>query len=114
MFRDDLQLARACRALLATVRLERLWTADGPTPEASELLQADGGPLSSGERVMLLASWAFWNGSGGVTLAELLERLDSTPAEILCFLVMAVKYGTDAVDDCLAEHERHERSRCTS
>jgi hypothetical protein len=114
MFRDDLQLARACRALLATVRLERLWTVDGPTPEASKLLEADGGPLSSGERVMLLASWAFWNGSGGVTLAELLERLDSTPTETLCFLVMAVKYGTDAVDDWLAEHERHERTRRTS
>jgi hypothetical protein len=96
------------------VRLERLWTADGPTIEASELLQVDGEPLSSGERVMLLASWAFWNGSGGVTLAEVLERLDSAPAEALCFLVMAVKYGTDAVDDWLAEHERHERSRCTS
>jgi hypothetical protein len=106
MFRDDEQRARACRALLATVRLERLWTTHGPTPEASELLQADRSPFSSGERVMLLASWAFWNGSGGVTLAEVLERLDPESAEPLCFLVMAVKYGTDAVDDWLAEHER--------
>jgi hypothetical protein len=114
MFRDDQQLARACRALLATVRLERLWAADGPTPEASKLLQAGGGALSAGERVMLLATWAFWNGSGGVTLAEVLERLDSGPAETLCFLVLAVKYGTDAVDDWLVEHERDDRSRCTS
>jgi hypothetical protein len=106
MFRDDEQRMRACCALLATMRLERLWTTDGPTPEASELLQTDGDPLSAGERVMLLATWAFWNGSGGVTLVEVLERLDSASAEPLCFLVMAVKYGTDAIDDWLAEHER--------
>jgi hypothetical protein len=108
MFRDDLQLACACRALLATVRLERLWGECGPTPEASRLLGADGGPLSCGERVMLLAAWAFWNGSGGVTLAELVERLDAEPAEALCFLVLASKYGGDAVDDWIAEHGRTE------
>jgi hypothetical protein len=108
MLRDDLQLARACRALLATVRLNRLWPDAGPTPEASRLLQANGGPLSSGERVMLLAAWAFWNGSGGVTLAEILECLDAERAEALCFLVLASKYGGDAVDDWIAEHGRTE------
>ena len=105
MFRDDRQLASACRALLSTAHLERLWTLHGPTAEASELLEANGGPLSSGERVMLLAAWAFWNGSGGATLAEVLE-LDSEPAEALCFLIMAAKYGADAVDDWIAEHAR--------
>lgn len=105
MFHDDKQLARACRALLATVRLGHLWCDRGPTQEATELLEADGGPLSSGERVMLLAAWAFWNGSGRLTLAEVLERLDCEPTEVLCFLVMASKYGPDAVDDWLLEHE---------
>jgi hypothetical protein len=106
MFRDDGQLARACRTLLTTVRLERLWTEAGPSAEASDLLAADGGPLSSGERVVLLAAWAFWNGSGGLTLAEVLERLEGEPAEALCFLVMASQYGADAVDDWLAERGR--------
>lgn len=108
MFRDDGQLARACHALLAMVGLGRLWTANGPTAEASELLEANGGPLSSGERVMLLAAWAFWNGSGGLALAEILQRLDSEPTEALCFLVMSSKYGADAVDDWLAENARLE------
>jgi hypothetical protein len=106
MFRDDPQMALACRTLLVAVRLERLWTDEGPTAEATELLEADGGPLSSGERVMLLAAWAFWNGSGGVTLADILERLDAYPAEALCFLVLASKYGADAVDDWLVENTR--------
>ena len=110
MFRDDPQLSRACHTLLAMVRLERLWTEQGPTPQARALLEANGGPLSSGERVMLLAAWAFWNGSGGVTLAEVLERLDLDPAEALCFLVLAAKYGADAVDDWIFEHARNRRS----
>jgi hypothetical protein len=89
MLRADQQLARACRALLASVRLERLWTEDGPTPEASRLIEAPGGVLSSGQRIVLLAAWTFWNGSGGPKLAEVLEQFDSDPMAALRFLVMA-------------------------
>lgn len=94
MWRDDRQRARACRALLATVRLDYLWTPEGPTEEAFRLLEANGGPLSSGERVMVLASFALWNGSGGLTLTEILDVLDPTRAEALCTLVVAVQRGT--------------------
>jgi hypothetical protein len=106
MFRDDRQLARACHALLATVRLQRLWRDDGPTFEATELLESDGGPLSAGERVMLLSAWAFWNGSGGLTLAEVVGRLDRERAQALCLLIMACNAGADAVDDWVDEHTR--------
>jgi lipoyl-dependent peroxiredoxin len=95
MLRDDQQLARACRALLATVRLERLWTDDGPTPEASGLIEADAGRLSSCQRTVLLAAWTFWNGSGGLRLAEVLDQFDADPMEALCFLVMAAKCGDE-------------------
>jgi hypothetical protein len=105
MFRNDEQSARACRALLAKARLERLWTSGGPTAHAVELLEADGGPLSSGERIVLLAAFAFWNGGGGLRLAEIIEVLDVGPSEAICSLVVAVKLGADAVEDWLAEHE---------
>ncbi len=52
---------------------------------------------------MLLAAWAFWNGCGGVTLAAVLERLDHDPAEGLCFLALAAKCGSDAIDDWIAK-----------
>lgn len=94
MWRDDRQRARACSALLATVRLGRLWTLDGPTDEALRLLEANGGPLSSGERVVVLSAFALWNGSGGLTLAEILDVLDPARAEALCTLVVAVQRGT--------------------
>jgi ABC-type transport system involved in cytochrome bd biosynthesis fused ATPase/permease subunit len=105
MFRNDEQSARACRALLATVRLERLWTAGGPTERAVEYLDADGGTLSSGERIMLLAAFAFWHGSSPLRLAEIIETLDSEPSEAICSLLLAVKEGAGAVDDWLAERD---------
>jgi len=107
-FRDDRQLSRVCRVLLEHVGLSHLWTAHGPTPEATALLEANGASLAARDRAVFLAAWAFWNGSGGITLAELLDRLDVGLAEALCFLVMASKYDADAVDDWLVVHGRPE------
>jgi len=109
MFRDDEQSARACRALMATARLEGLWTNEGPTLRAAELLDAGGGPLSSGERIVLLAAFAFWNGRGGLRLADVIESLDPRPSEAICSLVIAVKRGAAGVDDWIAEHEGEQR-----
>ncbi len=89
MLRGDQQLARACRALLATVRLEHLWTEDGPTAEALRLLEVDRGSLWAGQRVVLLAAWSFWGGSDGQRLAAILEQFDADPMDALCFLVKA-------------------------
>ncbi len=111
MVRDDAQLSRMCWALLATVRLERLWNDDGPTAEASDLLAADGGPLSSGERIVLLAAWAFWNGAGGVTLADVITHLDGDRMEALGVLMMAFAQGADAIDGWLVEYDRERRTR---
>jgi hypothetical protein len=48
MFRDDAQTFSAVMVLLHSVRLERLWTASGPTNEAVELAEKRGGPMSHG------------------------------------------------------------------
>jgi hypothetical protein len=98
MFRDDAQLARCCRALMAQARMEKLWTVAGPTPHALELLDANGGPLSSGERIMLLVTFAFWNGRGELRFAEIVETLDVEPTGAVCLLLTAVKRGADQVD----------------
>ncbi len=105
MFRDDEQTARACRTLLASVRRAELWTRSGPTPEALSLLERDGGPLSSGERIVLLAAFAFWNGEGGLRLTEVIDSLDVEAADALCSLLIAVKHGADAVDAWIVKHE---------
>jgi hypothetical protein len=76
MFKDDHQACAVIRALLHTTKLARLWTPYGPTDEAERLLKQNGGSLSSNERVLLLSAWTLWNGDGGVTLGDIVNRLD--------------------------------------
>jgi hypothetical protein len=108
-FRDTRQQARACRALLATVRLERLWTFEGPTLEAQELLHANGGHLSSGEAVMLRAAFDFWSGDGACALTSMLHTLDHGRLEAIGSLALALSDPKDAygaVDRWLARNEQ--------
>jgi hypothetical protein len=46
----------------------------------------------------------FWNGSVQLALAELLELPEPEVLEAVCFLVMAMKHGTEAVDDWILEN----------
>ena len=67
----------AIREMLAgTPGVARLWGAEGPTHKACELLRADGGYLSSGERLLLKAAFDLWNGQGHCRVDELLDTLD--------------------------------------
>jgi hypothetical protein len=92
MFRDDVQRARVCRALLMPLRMEGLFTEDGPTERALDLWQKDGGHLSSGERVMLLVAMGIWTGPDDrpVSFAEVAYRLGGRAlgrvAEVLAVL----------------------------
>lgn len=104
-FRDDEQAARACRALLGKVRLARLWTRSGPTDHAIHLLEQDGGPLSSGERLVVLSAFALWNGRGGVRLSDIIESLDVNMCESLFELIVAMRHGSRFVDDWLADND---------
>lgn len=104
MFRDDRQRARVCQALCALVGFPSLWTDEGPSPRAKELLEADGGPLSHGEKVMLFTAWALWNGRGGLTLTELVDTLDRDNLTAVGELLSAYAQGPDALDAWLAEY----------
>jgi hypothetical protein len=106
MFRDDEQLARCCQALLAQGRMECLWKPDGqPTLRALQLANSEGGAQSRRDKVLLEAVFAFWKGSGGPRLCDILETLDGETTEALCFLVLAIKRGHDDVDAWLDEYE---------
>jgi hypothetical protein len=111
MFRDDFQAARACRALLSTVRLDELWTPGGPTPEATSLHDRNGGPLSSGQRVGLLAAFAFWNGSESLRLADVLAYGGDGLNTVIFSLAVAVQNGAAAVDVWLVEYETRPKLR---
>lgn len=76
-WKDERSACDAIRRMLAGPHLQHLWTADGPTPEACDLLDAGGGPLSHGQQVMLRAAFDLWNGQGNATLGDLVNVLDT-------------------------------------
>ena len=99
MFRSEAQQARVCRALCERARLDGMWTEAGPTQAAIALLDVNGGPLSSGERIVLLAAWAVWNSDDGCRFADVLYRLDGPNLRALGTLMLAVADGGQAIDE---------------
>jgi hypothetical protein len=106
MFRTEAQRACVCTALCDVARLDEMWTVSGPTERAIALLESDGGPLSSGERIVLLSAWQLWSGEGKVTLGDVAYRLDGRNLRAIGTLLVAVAGGGAAIDAWLAGVER--------
>jgi hypothetical protein len=102
MFRDETQACAAIRILLEKAGLERLWTADGPTPEAEHLRAAEVGMLGTTERRLLLAAHDLWNGQGGLAFADA-AQLSGEAARALFSLAKATSTSPAAVDEWLSE-----------
>src|SRR5262249_47546276 len=73
-----------------------LWTEQGPTDRAVAQLEQDGGPMSSGERVLLVCAWALWNGRGGVPLDGGINTPDRPLSEAGCTPLVACGRGDAA------------------
>jgi hypothetical protein len=105
MFKSDRQISRAVRVLLAPLHLGDLWTDDGPTDRAAELREEDGASLSSGERTMLLAAFAFWGGNAPTLRFDALLALDDANTEALCSLLVVCTQGEAAIEAWIARPE---------
>ena len=112
MFRSEEQRSEVVRVMLRSLRLQRFWN-DGPTDAAIALLEADGGGLSSGERVLFLAAWDVWNGDGKATLAQIMYKLDCPRIRLLGTFLIAVSEGGNAIDRWLEEHEAPNATRAS-
>jgi hypothetical protein len=106
MFASERQRARVCQALCRSVRLKGMWTDQGPSALAVNLLNRDGGPLSTGERIMFLAAWNVWSGEGSVNLGDVIHRLDNKNLRALGSLMIAVVRQPNGVDQWLLQMER--------
>ena len=106
MMRDHAQLNECCRRLLASVHKEDLWGDDGPTDEGWELHKANGGYLSSGERIFLLIAIDVWNGQGGARFGDVINRLDNDRLKLVADFMLALRGGSLAIDAWLAGKER--------
>lgn len=96
MWASEKQQCAVIRTLLASVHLERLWTATGPTKEAITLLEAKGGYLSSGERLVLLVAFDVWNGHGNAEVGDLLATLDERRLRAVTDALLARDAGEEA------------------
>jgi hypothetical protein len=106
MFDNETQRSRACRALLALVRLERFWDEYGPTSDAVRQLETGLGGMSPGEAAMVRAAFDVWNGEGKCSLSSVLYTLDPRCCEAVCSLAIALHAGK--VDAWLTAHETSE------
>lgn len=70
-FENEAQWTAACHTLMKIGGREDLWLPTGPTEEARQLRELRGGPLSPGERVMLLVAFAFWDADETLRFREL-------------------------------------------
>lgn len=103
-FRDVRQRARVCRALLARVHLENLWSEDGPSPEG--LAFRNGArELSQDSRLLLMTAWALWNRTQSLTLADLLD-LDGEHLCVIGELLAALTRSPLEIDGWLAQWAR--------
>jgi hypothetical protein len=103
-FRDIRQRARVCRALLARVHLEDLWSEDGPSSDGLALRNRSA-VLSRDAHLLLLTAWALWNGTQRVTLADLLE-LDGEHLCVVGELLAALTRSPHEIDGWLAQWAR--------
>lgn len=106
MFRDQVQRARVCQALLAGGPLEHLWSEQGPTEEAEALCETNGATLDQADALLLSAAWSLWDGRGWASLGDLLGAPLAANALVrLASLLLALgsSRGPAAIDEWLAE-----------
>ena len=99
-----------CRVLLERLYVKGLWSDDGPTETALGYLETDGGPLSRGERVLLLSTFAIWNGNEKLPFADVFN-LDDDRLAALASLLLACSRGSSAIDAWIAEHDGPQKVR---
>ena len=108
MFQSDAQISAVVRVLLHSVRLERLW-GDAPSVEAVELLEQGGGPLSSGEFLMLRIAFDLWNNHGRALLGRVVNVLDNERLRLVGSLLVALASGPSKVDWWLEQHQAEDK-----
>lgn len=115
MFQSEMQRAAVCEHLCQTARLrDRMWTLDppGPTQAAIQVVRGKA-PLSHGEKLMVLAAWDIWNGTGKCRVGELVDVLDGTNLATLGDCLKAIANGPRAVTRWLGEGDTESCGRPT-
>lgn len=108
VFATDQDRLRVLRILVTRAELPNLWTPEGPTALASELLAMNGGTMSSAQRALFLFAWVVWKNPLDPTklkASDLLGTLDGDQLHLVGTLLIALSEGPEALKTWLAQHE---------
>ena len=67
------QRVRICRTLLSLMGYSRLWTSEGPTPEAKRYLDQYGGPMSNVHWILYQVVWYVWGRPSELKVEDVLH-----------------------------------------
>jgi len=103
MWQNDQQRAAVCDRLCTEAGIrERLWYVTSAEPTDAAVAVRDGRTLlSHGERLMALAAWDLWNGTGNVRIVDLVDTLDPRNLKTLAGALRAIANGPEAIDHWL-------------
>lgn len=105
VFTNDGQIVHVCMVLLDRLRMGSLgyWNQHGPTPLACDLMKRSGGPLSSGERVILFLCFSLWNGDRTLRFSDI-QSLDFSHRDAIADLMHC--HSSHDVDAWLEKYDR--------
>ena len=98
------QQVRVCKALLSLMGYSRLWTSEGPIPDAKKYLDQYGGPMSNTQWILYQVVWYVWSRSSDVKVQDVLQ-LPPPYAELVTSLLHGMTSGPAAVEAWLVRLE---------
>jgi|GEM_PF-2933609 len=87
--------------VLAAGHVSRLWTPEGPTPEALRIRDSGGEGVEPSVHTWVLLAFELFNGTGALTVSRLMDTLEGPPLLIALSLLMRVAMGTPGVESIL-------------
>ena len=96
-FRDRVQRAQVCRALLARIGLADAWTSDGPAIDSPADLRGALDRLEPGALTLLLLCWAVWDETAILAFSDVF-RLDADQLGGIGDLLSSVSQGPEEID----------------
>jgi|SRR5579862_1718988 len=97
IFRDDVQRARVCSAILGKTDLRGLWSESGPTEQARSLLLQGAKTLTTEKRTLFLLTWEIWREKTNLSFHDL-RSLSKKRLYLVGSLLVAMAKGADEVD----------------
>ena len=87
--------------VLEVPKLQHLWTADGPTPEALRIRDTGGVSVEPAVLTWVLLAFDLFNATGELTLNQMFDSLERDHLAIAFTLLIRVAYGEHGLNSII-------------